>query len=50
MFDWLKGYKTYLVAIAAGVAAAANAMGYPIPEWVLIALAGAGGAALRAAK
>ena len=50
MQNWLAGYRSYIVAAAAAAIAAANALGYPVPEWVLIALGGAGLGALRAAK
>ena len=50
MFKWMEGYRSYAVAVVAAAMAAANALGYPVPEWVLILLGGAGLGALRAAK
>jgi hypothetical protein len=48
MFGYFKGYRTYLFAAAIAAMAGAQALGYPIPEWVY-ALLGAGGfAGLRA--
>ena len=49
MFGWLSGYRTYIMAAAAAAVAAANAMGYPIPEWVVMAIGAGGLAGLRAA-
>lgn len=40
--DWLKGKKTYFVASIAAVLAFADAMGWPVPEWVYLALTAAG--------
>jgi hypothetical protein len=34
----LDGKKTYIVAALIGVLAGVQALGYPIPEWVWIAL------------
>jgi hypothetical protein len=49
MFGWFAGYRTYIFAAAMAAMAGAQALGYPIPEWVY-ALLGAGGfAGLRAA-
>ena len=50
MLGWLKGYRTYLAAAAIAVMAGAQALGYPIPEWVFGILGAAGLGALRAAK
>ena len=47
--DFLKGKKTYLVALVAAAVAAANALGYPVPEWVFILLGAGGLGAVRAA-
>jgi hypothetical protein len=50
MAGMFKGYRTYIFAGAMAAMAFAQAMGYPIPEWVY-ALLGAGGfAGLRAAQ
>lgn len=46
--DWLIGKKTYLTAIAIGVLAAAQALGYPVPEWVYAILGALGLGTLRA--
>lgn len=45
----LKGRKTYLCAIVAGVLAALNVLGIVVPEYVYTLLAAAGLAAVRAA-
>jgi hypothetical protein len=50
MFKWMTGYRSYAIAAAAAAIAAANALGYPVPEWVLILLGAGGLGALRAAK
>jgi hypothetical protein len=47
MFSKIKGKKTYLVALCAGAAAAASAMGHPIPDWGLLLLNAAGLGAIR---
>jgi hypothetical protein len=49
MFGWLAGYRTYISAALIAAVAFANAMGYPVPEWVLPMLGAAGLAGLRAA-
>jgi hypothetical protein len=49
LIDLLKGKKTYLTAIVAGLLAAAQALGYPIPEYVYAFLGAVGLATLRAA-
>ena len=49
MFDRLKGYRTYLSAAAIAAMAVANAFGYPIPDWVVMAFGAAGLGSLRAA-
>lgn len=43
----LQGKKTYIVAILIGVGAAAQAMGYVIPEYVYILLGALGLGAVR---
>lgn len=45
----MKGWKTYLAAAAMAAMAFAQAMGYPVPEWVYAVLAAGGFAGLRAA-
>lgn len=50
MFKWLSGYRSYLTAAAIAAAAAAQALGYPVPDWVFGILGAGGLAALRAAK
>lgn len=49
MFGWLNGYRTYIAAAAMAAMAAAQAFGYPIPEWVYAVLAAGGLGGLRAA-
>ena len=49
MFGWLKGYRTYLSAAAIGAVATAQALGYPVPEWVFLVFGAAGLGSLRAA-
>jgi hypothetical protein len=49
MFGWFVGYRTYLIAAAAAAMAAAQALGYPIPEWAYAILGAAGLGTLRAA-
>jgi len=46
--DWLKGKKTYITALVIGLLAAAQALGYPIPEWIYAILGGLGLGTLRA--
>ena len=45
--DWLKGKKTYITALVIGLLAAAQALGYPIPEWIYAILGGLGLGTLR---
>jgi hypothetical protein len=47
MLNKLKGKKTYLVALGAAVAAAASALGYPVPEWAWLLINAAGFGAIR---
>lgn len=47
MLNALKGKKTYIVAAGAAVAAAAAALGHPIPEWGWLLLNAAGLGAIR---
>ena len=49
IFDFLDGKKTYLAAIAAGIIAAAQALGYEIPQWIFALLGAFGLGSLRAA-
>ncbi len=49
MIAYLNGKKTYIVALIAAVAAAASALGYPIPEWAWLLLNAAGLGAVRSA-
>jgi hypothetical protein len=44
----LQGKKTYLLALAGAIIALAQAMGYPIPDWVLLLLGSGSVATLRA--
>ena len=50
MFKWLAGYRTYASAAVIGAMAAAQALGYPVPEWAFMLMGAAGLGALRAAK
>lgn len=50
MFGWLKGYRTYIVAVALVGVQVARAFGIPIPIEVDIALGGTGLATLRSAE
>jgi len=45
----LQGKKTYVVALLTALGAAAIALGYVIPDWILMALAAAGLGAVRSA-
>jgi len=49
VITWLNGKKTYVVAIIAGISAAATALGHPIPEWAWALLGSFGLVSLRAA-
>lgn len=49
MFRWMKGYRSYLAAVAIAAVSVAQAFGYPIPEWVIGVLGAAGLGSLRAA-
>ena len=49
MTSILSGKKTYLIALIAALIAAAQALGYPVPEWVYPLLAAAGLTTTRAA-
>ena len=46
--QFLNGKKTYIVALATAALAFAQAMGYPIPEWVYGVLGALGLGTLRA--
>lgn len=46
---FLAGKKTYIVALIAGVVAAAQALGYEIPEWVMPLLGALGLGTMRQA-
>ncbi len=49
MLDFLNGKKTYIVAFVAAGLAAAQALGYPIPEYVYVILGALGLITTRAA-
>ena len=49
LIEWLKGKKTYIVAIVAGVLATLQSLGIVVPEYVYVLLAAFGIAAVRAA-
>lgn len=49
MLSKLRGKKTYIVAVLSAAAAAAAALGYPIPEYVWPLLGAAGLGAVRSA-
>lgn len=46
--EFLKGKKTYIVAATAAALAFANAMGWPVPEYVYVLLGACGIATVRA--
>ena len=48
MFEWLKGKKTYFIAIIAGVLAVLQSLGYNVPPEVYAVLGSLGLATLRA--
>ena len=47
--NFLQGKKTYIIAILAAVTAAAQALGYVIPEWIYALEGALGLGALRVA-
>jgi hypothetical protein len=47
--DFLKGKKTYIVALTAAALAFAQSMGWPVPEYVYALLGACGIATVRAA-
>jgi hypothetical protein len=47
--EFLKGKKTYIVALTAAALAFANAMGWPVPEYVYALLGACGIASVRSA-
>lgn len=47
MMNMLKGKKTYIVALGAAAAAAASALGHPVPEWGWLLINAAGLGAIR---
>ena len=49
VLEFLNGKKTYIVAIVAAATAAAQALGYTIPDWVYAMEAALGIGALRIA-
>jgi hypothetical protein len=49
LIEWLKGKKTYIVAIVAAVTGVLQAFGVVIPEYVYAVLAALGISAVRAA-
>jgi hypothetical protein len=49
LIEFLKGKKTYIIALAAAGIAFAQAMGWPIPEYVYVILGACGLASVRAA-
>lgn len=49
LIAFLEGKKTYITAIVAAGLAVAQALGYPIPEWVYALLGAVGLATLRVA-
>ena len=49
LIEWLKGKKTYIVAIVVGILAALSSLGIVVPEWVYVLLAALGLGAVRAA-
>jgi len=49
LLNWLKGKKTYIIAIGCAIVAGLTAMGIVIPEWVWPVLAALGLGSIRAA-
>ena len=49
MIDFLRGKKSYLIAFAAAVTAASQALGYTIPDWIYVLEASLFGFSVRAA-
>jgi hypothetical protein len=49
LIEFLKGKKTYIIALVAAGIAFAQAMGWPIPEYVYVILGACGLASVRAA-
>lgn len=49
MIQFLRGKKTYIVAIIAALTAGAEALGYTIPGWLYLLESAAGIGAVRAA-
>lgn len=49
LIAWLKGKKSYIVAIVTAVCAGLSAIGVVIPEWVYLLLGALGIGAVRAA-
>ena len=47
--DWLKGKKTYIIAMLIGLDAAAQAMGYTVPGYIYAILGALGLGFTRAA-
>jgi len=49
VIEWLKGKKSYIIAIVTGVLGALQAMGlFTLPDYAYVVLAGAFGITLRA--
>ena len=46
---FLNGKKTYITSALIGIGAVAVSLGYAVPEWIWILLAGLGFAAVRSA-
>ena len=49
MLNAMQGKKTYIVAVLAAAAAAASALGHPVPDWAWMLLNAAGLGAVRSA-
>jgi len=47
MWEWLKGKKTYGVAILVGIGAAAQFLGFNVPEWAWLLLNAIGLGSIR---
>jgi hypothetical protein len=47
--EFLRGKKTYIVALTAAAMAFAQSMGWPVPEYVYVLLGACGIATVRAA-
>ena len=47
ILDFINGKKTYITAVLTGLAAAADVLGYPVPEGAYVLLASLFGISIR---